>query len=88
MTNTVPTVLMLRRMARKSTCQQNCYKECFVVMQEKVNDQESKFTIFCQCVHVILLGGLCYQNKIETMTAPQFLPHRYYCFSKGGEKSS
>lgn len=85
MPNTVPTVLMLGIMARKSTSQQNCYKECFAVMQEKVNNQDIKFTIFCHCVHVVFLGGFSYSNKIEEMLAPQLLPYRYYCFSRGGE---
>ena len=39
------------------------------VMQEKVNNQDIKFTIFCHCVHVVFLGGFSYSNKIEEMLA-------------------
>ena len=55
-------------MTRKPTNQQNCYKDCSVVMRGTVNNQKKKkFTTFCLCVHVLILGGFCYPTKILKM---------------------
>ena len=42
---------------------------------QQPNKKENKFTTFCLCVHVLILGGFCYPTKILKMpTSTVFYP--------------